>query len=1513
MECEVSFSGKRYSVFLPNSDTDYIQSRIQETRSPYEADLLSHVVQTMDPKKTFVDVGAHVGNHSLAVHAVLGCNVLAIEPNKALVSALRKSLRINNWSKKFRLIHAAAGLREGKGRLEGGDASNLGAAHFESGEGDIRIHSLDSVVGETPVGVIKIDVEGMELQVLSGAEETIRNNSPFVYVEVASANKFWSVNAWFSQRGYSWAAVFGHTSTHFYRPGALSLSKTDFETVISREYGLLDELDKSNRKYRELSVSINRYREVARGAEARLAGVVEDSGRVLDELRGQVENLTAQVDRLSKELVSASDRNRQQKEQIERLSSESVKLKADLAVAQANYQTLRVSKAFALGNLFEESVKSRRGMIRLIPRLWSEFAKPKFFPGKRPIVTVSLSTSQSHPETRQHFPVSALNPPRTKSNLREKSVEEMVVLGIADAFTFGGIQSELKFYQALPGQFQEQLENLKPDFVFVESAWDGQDGLWNRQISTPSSALQEFIELSRQLGIPTIFWNKEDPVHFSTFLPAAGLFDYVLTTDIDMVPRYRKILGHERVNWLPFAVQPRLYNPVDAGRREDAIIFAGAYYTRYPERAKEIEDFLDQLPAVKKVNVFDRNLHTDDERYRFPQHLRHHIVGTLSPGEVAETTRTYQYALNLNSIKQSQTMFARRVVECLASGNIVISNFARSLTTLLGDLVITADDGMTLASSLNKLEDPIELGLRQLQGIRVAVNRFSYRRQLERLLALIAEGRKAPWEPTIHVLSPVGNDEDVDFALMNFECQEWEHKTLTLLATGDFTPDAQIFSTRESVSVVRGAAAAKSPLLFTVDRNDWIGVMSPNNRYGRHYLSDFMLWREFGDFTGFGKSSVFSLTPEGVTLGNLEESFVTTTSLPTDTSIFAVTQFSPDATVADLTSSPEQENPEGKFLDTDPFSVVRDGSRLEPEESEPLVSKVLDGVSVLLDGIQPERILGDDVMGDIQGDGQASGFAFQADDLFPLFFPKNKKVLQREPDGSLDGASAAIPHRKVKVSVDGDRLIIESTLSDGEHEYLYATTGIQLSGSQAMHDIVNDGEIPVHLSLVGTCAVSGVVRFTDANGNPIQTTVVPANRNETVPIPPGADAFLLGFRCQGPGHTRIEKLSFSHHEETVPRILGKQKVLIVSGAYPAYGNLYRHAFIHTRNKGYRAQGLDTDVFRLSNSPFTFSEFEGVPVIDGSLEDLNKVISSGAYSHIAVHLMTPEMWQMLQHVVEQTPVTVWLHGAEIEPYWRRPEIDPTPDRVDASNRKMEFWREIFANFPEKLHLVFVSNTFAKQVFEDYGVTLGKNQYSVIPNPIDTDLFNYVPKDTGQRYKVLSIRPYASRKYANDLSVAAVLELAKSADFEKFEFLFVGDGELWDSTVAPLRRFKNVTLRQGFMTQREIAQLHKDYGIFLCPTRHDTQGVSRDEAMASGLVPISNKVGGVPEFVPEGAGILISENGSESFARWIQKLAKDADLYSLFSAGARAAVVGGRAVDRVCPIEIKLLMNLEKNEP
>ena len=69
--------------------------------------------------------------------------------------------------------------------------------------------------------------------------------------------------------------------------------------------------------------------------------------------------------------------------------------------------------------------------------------------------------------------------------------------------------------------------------------------------------MQDILAWAAEFGVPTAFWNKEDPVHFQTFLNTARGFDHVFTTDIDCIHRYKAALGHDQVHFLPFAASRR--------------------------------------------------------------------------------------------------------------------------------------------------------------------------------------------------------------------------------------------------------------------------------------------------------------------------------------------------------------------------------------------------------------------------------------------------------------------------------------------------------------------------------------------------------------------------------------------------------------------------------------------------------------------------------------------------------------------------------------------------------------------------------------------------------------------------------------------------------------------------------------------------------------------------------------------------------------------------------------------
>lgn len=235
--------------------------------------------------------------------------------------------------------------------------------------------------------------------------------------------------------------------------------------------------------------------------------------------------------------------------------------------------------------------------------------------------------------------------------------------------------------------WRKQIESSPPDLLFVESAFNGVDGSWGRRVAHfggPHTELVELVEHFQNLGIPTVFWNKEDPVNYAWFIGAASLFDHVFTVDSHQVPRYRQQLGHERVHVLPFAAQPTLHFPPPSGaHRTGSVAFAGSYYARkHAERRKQMDMLL--VPALEfGLEIYDRMGDTEDPRFAWPERFRSCIVGSVPYAEMGDVYRKHKLFLNVNTVTNSPSMCARRVFELAATGTPIVSGPSRALEAMI--------------------------------------------------------------------------------------------------------------------------------------------------------------------------------------------------------------------------------------------------------------------------------------------------------------------------------------------------------------------------------------------------------------------------------------------------------------------------------------------------------------------------------------------------------------------------------------------------------------------------------------------------------------------------------------------------------------------------------------------------------------------------------------------------------------------------------------------------------------
>lgn len=180
--------------YLYNRHDTYIGKAIEKYGEFSTAEMqLLHQLCTKDD--FVIEVGANIGAHTvpLARHVGAGGVVLAFEPQRLVFQTLCANIAINS----LRNVHcfwAAAGAKESRinvPELDPDQDNNFGGLSLSGalpGQ-SVPCLVLDGLLSIPRLKLIKIDVEGMEADVIAGGSELIRKFKPLLYVENDRAEK----------------------------------------------------------------------------------------------------------------------------------------------------------------------------------------------------------------------------------------------------------------------------------------------------------------------------------------------------------------------------------------------------------------------------------------------------------------------------------------------------------------------------------------------------------------------------------------------------------------------------------------------------------------------------------------------------------------------------------------------------------------------------------------------------------------------------------------------------------------------------------------------------------------------------------------------------------------------------------------------------------------------------------------------------------------------------------------------------------------------------------------------------------------------------------------------------------------------------------------------------------------------------------------------------------------------------------------------------------------------------
>lgn len=294
------------------------------------------------------------------------------------------------------------------------------------------------------------------------------------------------------------------------------------------------------------------------------------------------------------------------------------------------------------------------------------------------------------------------------------------------------------------------LRRKNQPILFVESAWNGYKKRWKYKIASypdyherTNEKLVRLVEKAKKKGIPTVFWNKEDSVHFERFIDSAKHFDHIFTVDQNAVTRYREIVPETTtVDVAMFPVQPRIHNFQGFNFKYLEANFVGSYSHHIHDKRRERQDMLFSaaLKAKLPVTIFDRNSNRKSDNYRYPKDkFNLNVLPSLDYIDTANIYRNYLVSLNVNTVEDSPTMYSRRVVEILACGGILVSTPSMAMAEIFKEychIVNNEDEAVDLFQRLRLGPSKQDLE-RALAGADFVLSHFTWQKFLEKIYATI--------------------------------------------------------------------------------------------------------------------------------------------------------------------------------------------------------------------------------------------------------------------------------------------------------------------------------------------------------------------------------------------------------------------------------------------------------------------------------------------------------------------------------------------------------------------------------------------------------------------------------------------------------------------------------------------------------------------------------------------------------------------------------------------------------
>jgi len=198
----------RDAVYLVNENDAYVGRSLIEYGEYCEEEF--RILQQMCGTGSFIaEVGANIGAHTVRMAKQVGISgrIIAFEPQPVVFQTLCATVALNSLMNVDCYPFALAEAEE-TARFPAIDyrvANNFGGISFETlpqGVIPIPVRRFDDSYLHGRLDLLKLDVEGMELRVLKGTQQSIERFRPYIYLENDNRDKSPALINWLFEADY---------------------------------------------------------------------------------------------------------------------------------------------------------------------------------------------------------------------------------------------------------------------------------------------------------------------------------------------------------------------------------------------------------------------------------------------------------------------------------------------------------------------------------------------------------------------------------------------------------------------------------------------------------------------------------------------------------------------------------------------------------------------------------------------------------------------------------------------------------------------------------------------------------------------------------------------------------------------------------------------------------------------------------------------------------------------------------------------------------------------------------------------------------------------------------------------------------------------------------------------------------------------------------------------------------------------------------------------------------------